>query len=90
MIIFGMFGWAITTVLQGKKLHCGGTQDLDLATRDRYIVQAPAAVVLVGVSLVLLTKEHWYLYYACMFLLVCCFVGELGWGNAFRIFISIF
>src|SRR5439155_12302095 len=85
MLIFGIFGWAVATVVEGKKLHCGGTKKIDAATRTKYRWQSAIAVFLILLAPVLLLSGAWYLYFPLMFFLVTCFVAEVGWGNAFWI-----
>src|SRR5436190_23708905 len=70
MTMFAAFGWAVTTVINGKKLHCGGTERIDKETRQRYRWQAPIAIALAAATLVLIATEHWLAYYACMFTLM--------------------
>ncbi len=89
MIMFGIFGWAVTAVIVGKKLHCGGTEVIDEVTRQRYRWQAPIALFLLASALTLVSTERWIAYYGCMFVLVSSFVGEVGWGRPFKIFSSI-
>jgi hypothetical protein len=85
MLIFGIFGWAVATVVAGKKLHCGGTQRIDTATRQKYGWQSALAVFFVILAPMLLMTHLWYFYFPVMFILFACFIGEVGWGNAFRI-----
>jgi hypothetical protein len=86
MIVFGVYGWAVATIIDGKKLHCGGTQKLDSETRQRYRWQGIIAFFLVMLAPMLLFTHLWFFYFPCMFLLIVCFVGEVGWGSPTGVF----
>src|ERR1700688_2955690 len=72
MIMFAIFGWAMTAVIDQKKLHCGGTEQIDEDTRQRYRWQAPIALFLAGSALTFVATEQWIFYYGCMFILINC------------------
>lgn len=89
MVVFGVFGWAATALIDGRKLHCGATEKIDPETRHRYRWQAPVVLCLVCTALALLCTQRWYPYYGCMFVLFTCFIGEVGWGKPFQLYVSI-
>jgi hypothetical protein len=86
-VIFGIVGWAFTTILiSQKKLHCGGTQRLDQATRSRYVVWGIMLLTLIVLAPVLLITRMWFLYFPCMGVLTFCFVGEIISGSPTKAF----
>jgi hypothetical protein len=86
MIVYGIFGWGVSTALSGKRLHCGGTLEADTATKRRYGVQGAIAFFLVLLAPLLLVSQAWFFYFPLMFVLVACFCGEVGWGKPSKIF----
>lgn len=85
MIVFGIFGWAVATIVDGKQLHCGGTLKLDRETRQRYRLHGIIAFFLVVLAPMLLFTQLWFLYFPCMFVLIVCFVSEVGWGSPTKV-----
>jgi ABC-type antimicrobial peptide transport system permease subunit len=80
-LFLGILGWAVSVVIDGKKLHCGGTQELDHSTRKKYRCQIPVVLAFLVLVPFLLLKENWWLYFLVMFFVLGSFVGEIGWGD---------
>src|SRR5438067_18185 len=70
VLVFSVSGWAVATVLQNKKLYCGGTQVLDRETRHRYFIGMWPALIIVVLSPFFLLTHIWYIYFPCIFLLL--------------------
>ena len=83
--LFGVAGWAAATVMQGKKLHCGGTLPSDEIDTRRYAVLFLACLFFFILSVVLAVKGLPWLGYPVALVLVSLLIGEIGWGNPLRL-----
>jgi len=88
MLVLGVVGWAAGVVLDKRKLHCGGAQELDAAASARYRWLGPVSLSLLVLSAALVNRGSWEygLYFFLIFVLLVLLVGEIGWGDPKRIF----
>jgi hypothetical protein len=86
MLVFGIFGWAASTVVTGRQLHCGGTKERDDRDKNRYVCLATVGVALLIISAAALVRGLLWVYYPVVLFLLSSLAGEIGWGNALRIF----
>jgi len=82
LVQFAILGWAVGVVLgQARKLHCGGTQELDESSRQRYAPLAIVFLLFCFLSIVMLTKGWWILYYLTAGLSMVALACEIGWED---------
>lgn len=86
MLLFGLFGWAAGTILDGRKLHCGGTKGLDDAAKRRYQLGALVILALLVLAVAFLATARLSFYFATTLLLLCLLSGEIAWGAPLRVF----
>ena len=86
MLLFSIVGWAVSVALDGRKLHCGGTQQMDAATKNRYKWYVYVLFGLLVVCPVSLATESWLIYYPSVLATVGFLVGEIGWGSPWKAF----
>jgi len=86
MLTFGLFGWAFGVVLDNRKLHCGGTRELDTPTRHRYRIECVMGMALVVFAAVFLATTRLVFYFLTTFLLVCVLAGEIGYDSPWAVF----
>jgi hypothetical protein len=84
-IMFGVIGWALSTILVNQaKLHCGGTQRLDAPTRQRYNRWAMFMLPLLVLVVAFLVSRLWPLYFLSVALLTFCFLSEIVSGSPMK------
>jgi peptidoglycan/LPS O-acetylase OafA/YrhL len=81
MVLFGLIGWGAGIVLDNRKLHCGGTKELDPVTKKRYLPLFLFGLVLLILATVFLATTKLVLYFATVLLILLVLIGEIGWGS---------
>jgi len=90
MVLFGIIGWAAGIVRDKRKLHCGGTQDLDAVTKKRYFSLFLFGIALLILATVFLATTRLALYFATILLILLVLTGEIGWGSPLEPFMIPF
>ena len=81
MVLFGLLGWAAGIVFDNRKLHCGGTKELDDLTKKRYLPLFLIGLVLLILATVFLATTRLGFYFATILLILLALAGEIGWGS---------
>jgi peptidoglycan/LPS O-acetylase OafA/YrhL len=81
MVLFGLVGWAAGIVVDNRKLHCGGTKELDELAKKRYVPLFLIGLALLILATVFLATTRLTFYFATILLILLVLVGEIGWGS---------
>ncbi len=87
MVLFGIIGWAAGIVRDKRKLHCGGTKELDAVSKKRYFTLFLFGLVFLILATVFLATTRLVFYFATILLILLVLVGEIGWGSPLEPFI---
>jgi peptidoglycan/LPS O-acetylase OafA/YrhL len=86
MVIFGIIGWAAGIVRDKRKLHCGGTKELDAVTKKRYFTLSLFGLAFLILATVFLATTRLVFYFVTILLILLVLVGEIGWGSPWEPF----
>lgn len=85
-ILFALYGWAVGITLgQGRRLHCGGTEERAQEDNAPLSALMLVLVALLVIGAITLSGQHYVSYTIVFMLATFALLGEVGWGDPFWI-----